>query len=133
MLPAPCVTALAAVPTTCMECPTSGSSPGTRRIHPGNTGSVFTSLTCNLPSFYTSLPRCTRFWFTGSRQAVDCGSGTKRCFAQVQLSAAGGGTNYWLLDHTCGNVVDSSSIVDDDNEQCGGSEWCRGSWAGRLA
>ena len=117
---------LAAVPTTggtCTDCPTTGSSPGMRRIYRDKTGLVFVSPTCNLGSTYTTLPSCTRFYWTGIRQAVDCGNNIKRCFAQVQLGASGGGTAYWLLDHTCGDG--QTSIVENDNEQCGGGELCR--------
>lgn len=62
-----------------------------------------------------TLASCTRFYFTGNRTAWSCGD-VKQCFAQIQLSPAGGsGSKYWLLDHACGS---RSTIVPDGNTDC---------------
>lgn len=117
------------VAASCTDC--QGSSAGTRRIYPGKTGSYYSSPTCTA-SPVSSLSACTFFFYAGTRQAIDCG-GTRRCFAQIQLPASGGGPTYWLLDHNCGDG--QTVIVDADNAQCGGGECapCRaaGGWAAR--
>lgn len=105
-----------AVSVLCNDC--AALQPGTRRISPGKTGSVFMAATCSIASPLKTLASCARFYVVGPSQAINC-DGTTRCFIQVQLLANGGGSSYWLLGHTCGGQpVD----VAGDYAQCGGGK-----------
>jgi len=64
----------------------------------------------------STLPSCSRFYYTGVKQAVNCG-GTKKCFVEMQLDI--GGTSHWMFSHNCGQQSSHVS-VQTNNRQCGG-------------
>jgi hypothetical protein len=104
-----------AAPTTCTDCV--NTSKGDKLIKASATGSYFGAANCALIATNT-LAGCSKFYYTGTKQAMDC-RGTKTCYAQVQLTPGGGGATYWLFSHVCGQGQDNSIIVETTNPACG--------------
>ena len=94
------------------DCTTTNTA-GARRIHKEDRGAYFATPTCAVSSPVGTIPSCTRFYWTGAHRVWSC-SGVKRCFAKIQLSPSGEGTEYWLLDHACGT---RSTMVPDTNTE----------------
>jgi hypothetical protein len=105
---------LLAASTSCSDC--ASSSAGDRLAKSGRAGSYYSAPDCSA-TLAGTLPSCSKFYYTGTKQATNC-SGTVKCYAQVQPTK--GGASYWLFSHECGQGKDNSVAVDTNNNQCGG-------------